>query len=143
MHHKDRRLSGCAALADFLLVGLLLPSCRGADRPAGLPLARMLTGRWFSGGSALILFAPELSYPVQIMHKLATALAIAALTFGWRDKLRLLAAARRYAALNILAAYRVLIIFQTAPHCCRRVTSSICGYRRCCYWGYPGCAAGC
>lgn len=48
------------------------------------------------------------------MYKLATALAIAALTFGWRDKLRLLAAACWYAALNILlAGLVVLIIFQT------------------------------
>lgn len=78
------------------------------------------------------------------MYKLATALAIAALTFGWRDKLRLLAAACWYAALNILlAGLVVLIIFQTGTTLLQTGNLAVyLRYRRCCYWGFPGCAAG-
>ena len=100
-------------LVNFLVAYLLLQAA-GVLTGQRAAFARMLTGSVCAAVSALILFAPELSYPVQIMYKLATALAIAALTFGWRDKLRLLAAACWYAALNILlAGLVVLIIFQT------------------------------
>ena len=100
-------------LVNFLVAYLLLQAA-GVLTGQRAAFARMLTGSVCAAVSALILFAPELSYPVQIMYKLATALAIAALTFGWRDKLRLLAAACWYAALNILlAGLVVLIIFQS------------------------------
>ena len=79
-------------LVNFLVAYLLLQAA-GVLTGQRAAFARMLTGSVCAAVSALILFAPELSYPVQIMYKLATALAIAALTFGWRDKLRLLAAA--------------------------------------------------
>ncbi len=77
-------------LVNFLVAYLLLQAA-GVLTGQRAAFARMLTGSVCAAVSALILFAPELSYPVQIMYKLATALAIAALTFGWRDKLRLLA----------------------------------------------------
>ena len=86
-------------LVNFLVAYLLLQAA-GVLTGQRAAFARMLTGSVCAAVSALILFAPEL--------------AIAALTFGWRDKLRLLAAACWYAALNILlAGLVVLIIFQT------------------------------
>lgn len=66
------------------------------------------------------------------------------MTFGWRDKLRLLAAACWYAALNILlAGLVVLIIFQTGTTLLQ--TGNLAVYLRVSpllLWGFPGCAAG-
>lgn len=100
-------------LVNFLVAYLMLQAA-GVLTGQRAPFARMVAGSACAAVSALILFAPELAYPVQILYKIATALVIAALTFGWRDRLRLLAAACWYAALNILLAGLVfLIIFQT------------------------------
>ena len=116
MHHVTRPSSlwMCCSLSIFWWPTYCckLPGVLPGQRAA---FARMLTGSVCAAVSALILFAPELSCPVQILYKLASALAIAALTFGWRDQLRLLAAACScMLLLNILlAGLVVLIIFQT------------------------------
>lgn len=100
-------------LVNFLVAYLLLQAA-GVLTGQHAPFVRMLLGSACAAASALILFAPELAYPVQLAYKLATALAITALTFGWRDPLRLAAAACWYAALNILLAGLVfLVIFET------------------------------
>ncbi len=75
---------------------------------------RMLLGSGAAALSALILFAPEQSYPVQLAYKAGTALIITAITFGWQNKRRLLTATCWYAALNIaLAGLALLVILQT------------------------------
>lgn len=75
---------------------------------------RMLLGSGAAALSALILFAPEQSYPVQLAYKVGTALIITAITFGWQNKRRLLTATCWYAALNIaLAGLALLVILQT------------------------------
>ena len=57
---------------------------------------RMLAGSGLAALSALILFAPEQPYPVQLAYKIATALAITAAAFGWRSVRRLVTAACWY-----------------------------------------------
>ena len=100
-------------LVNFLVAYLLLQAT-GVLTGQQASFPRLLLGSACAAFSALILFVPELSYPVQILYKLATALGITALTFGWRNRLRLLAATCWYAALNILLAGLVfLVIFQT------------------------------
>lgn len=75
---------------------------------------RMLLGSGAAALSALILFAPEQSYPVQLAYKVGTALIITAITFGWQNKRRLLTETCWYAALNIaLAGLALLVILQT------------------------------
>ena len=59
-------------LVNFLVAYLLLQAA-GVLTGQRAAFARMLTGSVCAAVSALILFAPELSYPVQIMYKLATA----------------------------------------------------------------------
>ncbi len=100
-------------LVNFLVAYLLLQAS-GILTGQRAIFPRMLLGSACAAASSLILFAPELAYPAQIAYKLATALAITALTFGWRAPLRLAAATCWYAALNILLAGLVfLVIFQT------------------------------
>ena len=96
-------------LVNFLVAYLLLQAA-GVLTSQHAPFVRMLLGSACAAASALILFAPELAYPAQLAYKLATALAITALTFGWRDPLRLAAAACWYAALNILLAGLVFLV---------------------------------
>lgn len=100
-------------LVNFLMAYLLLQAT-GVLTGQHAAFSRMLLGSVCATLSALILFAPELPYPVQLFYKLVTALVITAVTFGWRDKLRLAAAACWYAALNILLAGLVILaIFET------------------------------
>ena len=70
----------------------------------------MLAGSALAALSALILFAPEQPYPVQVAYKAATALGITAAAFGWRSRRRLVTAACWYAALNIALAGAVLLV---------------------------------
>lgn len=94
--------------AYFLLLAAGLLSSQRAG------FARMLLGSGAAALTSLILFAPEQTYPVQLLYKVVTALIIAAITFGWQNKRRLITAACWYAALNIaLAGLVLLIILQT------------------------------
>ena len=87
-------------LTNFLTAYLLLLAA-GALSGQRAPFARMLAGSVLAALSALILFAPEQPYPVQVAYKAATALGITAAAFGWRSRRRLVTAACWYAALNI------------------------------------------
>ena len=87
-------------LTNFLTAYLLLLAA-GALSGQRAPFARMLAGSALAALSALILFAPEQPYPVQVAYKAATALGITAAAFGWRSRRRLVTAACWYAALNI------------------------------------------
>lgn len=90
-------------LTNFLTAYLLLLAA-GALSGQRAPFARMLAGSALAALSALILFAPEQPYPVQVAYKAATALGITAAAFGWRSRRRLVTAACWYAALNIALA---------------------------------------
>ena len=87
-------------LTNFLTAYLLLLAA-GALSGQRAPFARMLVGSALAALSALILFAPEQPYPVQVAYKAVTALGITAAAFGWRSRRRLVTAACWYAALNI------------------------------------------
>ena len=84
--------------AYFLLLGAGVLSGQRANFP------RMLLGSGIAALSALILFAPEQPYCIQLAYKLITALIIVAATFGWRNRLRLLTATFWYGAMNIALA---------------------------------------
>ena len=100
-------------LVNFIVAFLLLQAA-GVLTGQRASFARMLAGSFCAALSALILFAPEQAFSVQILYKLVTALVIAAVTFGRRDWPRLLASACWFAALNILlAGLVVLVILQT------------------------------
>ena len=75
-------------LTNFLTAYLLLLAA-GALSGQRAPFARMLAGSALAALSALILFAPEQPYPVQVAYKAATALGITAAAFGWRSRRRL------------------------------------------------------
>ena len=78
---------------------------------------RMLLGSGAAALSALILFAPELPYPAQLLYKVGTALLVTAAAFGWRRPRRLLTAACWYAALNIaLAGLAFWVVLRTGTH---------------------------
>ena len=96
-------------LTNFLAAYLLLLAA-GALSGQRAPFARMLAGSALAALSALILFAPEQPYPVQVAYKAATALGITAAAFGWRSRRRLVTAACWYAALNIALAGAVLLV---------------------------------
>lgn len=96
-------------LTNFLTAYLLLLAA-GALSGQRAPFARMLAGSALAALSALILFAPEQPYPVQVAYKAATALGITAAAFGWRSRRRLVTAACWYAALNIALAGAVLLV---------------------------------
>ena len=96
-------------LTNFLTAYLLLLAA-GALSGQRAPFARMLAGSALAALSALILFAPEQPYLVQVAYKAATALGITAAAFGWRSRRRLVTAACWYAALNIALAGAVLLV---------------------------------
>ena len=87
---------------------LLLAAGLLSGQHAGFP--RMLLGSGAAALSSLILFAPEQSYPVQLLYNVATALMITAITFGWKNKRRLVTGMCWYAALNIALAGLVLVV---------------------------------
>ena len=91
----------------LLLAAGLLAGCR-----AKLP--RLLVASALAALSALILFAPELPYPVQILYKLGSGAAIVWAAFGARSLRRFLCAAFWYVTLNLLlAGLALLAIVQT------------------------------
>ena len=96
-------------LTNFLAAYFLLLAA-GALSGQRAGFGRMLTGSGLAALSSLILFAPEQPYPVQILYKIVTALAITAAAFGWRSVRRLLTAACWYAALNIALAGAVMLV---------------------------------
>ena len=90
-------------LVNFLAAYFLLLAA-GALGGLRAGFGRMLLGSGAAALSSLILFAPELPYPAQLLYKVGTALLVTAAAFGWRRPRRLLTAACWYAALNIALA---------------------------------------
>lgn len=92
----------------FLLLGTgLLSGCA-----ARLP--RMLAASALAALSSLILFAPELPYPVQLLYKFASGGCIVWAAFGFRSLRRYLCALFWYVMFNLLlAGLTLLVILQT------------------------------
>ncbi len=100
-------------LVNFLTAYFLLLAA-GALSGQRAGFGRMLAGSGLSALSALILFCPELPYPLQVAYKVATAALIVAAAFGWHGARRFAAAVCWFAALNIgLAGLALLAILQT------------------------------
>lgn len=100
-------------LVNFLIAYfLLLAAGLLSGQHAGF--GRMALGSALAALSALILFAPELSYPAQVLYKLLTACAVTGVSFGIRGWRRFVTAVCWYAALNILlAGLCILAVLQT------------------------------
>lgn len=96
-------------LVNFLAAYFLLLAA-GVFSGQRAGFGRMVLGSGAAALSALILFAPEQAYPIQLIYKLGTALIITAITFGWQHKRRLMTASCWYAALNIALAGLVLLV---------------------------------
>lgn len=100
-------------LVNFLIAYFLLLAA-GMLTGQQASFRRMLLGSVLASGSALILFAPELSYPAQVAYKLVAAGAIVGACYGMRRVRKFLSAVFWYAALNILlAGLAILAILRT------------------------------
>lgn len=100
-------------LVNFLMAWLLL-------RMAGLlsgqaaRYRRLLAASALAALASLILFAPELPYPVQLCYRAATAALICYTAFGWRAWAQFWAGVGWYTAFNLLAAgLALLYIYRT------------------------------
>ncbi|HRM85340.1 MAG TPA: sigma-E processing peptidase SpoIIGA, partial [Gemmiger qucibialis] len=86
-------------LVNFLVAYFLLQAA-GLLSSQHAAFSRMVCASGIASLSALILFAPELSYPAQIL----TACAVVGVAFGLQGLRRFVTAVCWYAALNILLA---------------------------------------
>ena len=90
-------------LVNFLVAYFLLQAA-GLLSSQHAAFSRMVCASGIASLSALILFAPELSYPAQILYKILTACAVVDVAFGLQGLRRFVTAVCWYAALNILLA---------------------------------------
>lgn len=90
-------------LVNFLVAYFLLQAA-GLLSSQHAAFSRMVCASGIASLSALILFAPELSYPAQILYKILTACAVVGVAFGLQGLRRFVTAVCWYAALNILLA---------------------------------------
>lgn len=103
-------------LVNFAAAYFLLTAA-GALAARRARFVRMLAASALAALSALILFAPELPYPLQLAYKLATAGAVTAAAFGCRPLRRWLAVTAWYACLNLLlAGLALLVILRTGTN---------------------------
>ena len=68
-------------LVNFLVAYFLLQAA-GLLSSQHAAFSRMVCASGIASLSALILFAPELSYPAQILYKILTACAVVGVAFG-------------------------------------------------------------
>ena len=90
-------------LVNFLVAYFLLQAA-GLLSSQHAAFSRIVCASGIASLSALILFAPELSYPAQILYKILTACAVVGVAFGLQGLRRFVTAVCWYAALNILLA---------------------------------------
>lgn len=90
-------------LVNFLVAYFLLQAA-GLLSSQHAAFSRMVCASGIASLSALILFAPELSYPAQILYKILTACAVVGVAFGLQGLRHFVTAVCWYAALNILLA---------------------------------------
>ena len=100
-------------MVNFLVAYFLLQAA-GLLSSQHAAFSRMVCASGIASLSALILFAPELSYPAQILYKILTACAVVGVAFGLQGLRRFVTAVCWYAALNILlAGLCIAIILRT------------------------------
>lgn len=100
-------------LTNFLIAYAIL-SAAGLLSGRQARFLRMLGASMLAAAASLILFAPELPYPVQLAYKLGTAGIIVWAAFGVRPVRAWLTAVCWYAGLNLLlGGLCILIILQT------------------------------
>ena len=90
-------------MVNFLVAYFLLQAA-GLLSSQHAAFSRMVCASGIASLSALILFAPELSYPAQILYKILTACDVVGVAFGLQGLRRFVTAVCWYAALNILLA---------------------------------------
>ena len=90
-------------MVNFLVAYFLLQAA-GLLSSQHAAFSRMVCASGIASLSALILFAPELSYPAQVLYKILTACAVVGVAFGLQGLRRFVTAVCWYAALNILLA---------------------------------------
>ena len=105
---ENRHLSDVLLLVNFL-AGYFLLLGAGVLSGCSARLTRLLAASGLAALSALILFAPELPYPVQILYKLAAAPLIVWVAFGYRGPRRFLCGVFWYVTLNLLLAGLALL----------------------------------
>ena len=100
-------------LVNFL-AGYFLLMATGLLSGCAARLPRMLAASALAALSALILFAPELPYPVQLLYKFVSGGCIVWVAFGFRSGRRFLCALFWYVMFNLLlAGLTLLVILQT------------------------------
>ena len=100
-------------LTNFL-IGYALLAAAGLLAGMQARFGRMVLASLLAASSALILLAPELTYPQQLVYKVGTAAVITAAAFGVRPLRRYAAALGWFAALNLLlAGLCILVILRT------------------------------
>lgn len=100
-------------LVNFL-AGYFLLMATGLLSGCAAKFFRMLAASALAALSALILFAPELPYPVQLLYKFGSGGCIILTAFGYRSLRRFLCALFWYVMLNLLlAGLTLLLILQT------------------------------
>lgn len=100
-------------LVNFL-AGYFLLMAAGLLSGCAAKFPRMLAASALAALSALILFAPELPYPVQLLYKFASGGCIVFAAFGYRSLRRFLCALFWYVMLNLLlAGLTLVVILQT------------------------------
>ena len=103
-------------LVNFLVAYFLLQAA-GLLSSQHAAFSRMVCASGIASLSALILFAPELSYPAQILYKILTACAVVGVAFGLQGLRRFVTAVCWYAALNILlAGLCIAVILRDEQH---------------------------
>ena len=100
-------------LTNFL-IGYALLAAAGLLAGMQARFGRMVLASLLAASSALILLAPELTYPQQLVYKVGTAAVITAAAFGVRPLRRYAAVLGWFAALNLLlAGLCILVILRT------------------------------
>ncbi len=100
-------------LVNFL-AGYFLLLAAGLLSGSEARVPRLLAASGLAALAALILFAPELPYPVQILYKLGSGAAVVWVAYGWRGIRRFLCTVFWYVTLNLLlAGLALLVITQT------------------------------
>ena len=100
-------------LVNFLIAWFLLLAA-GAVSGQRAGAARMAAASALAALSSLILLAPELPYPVQLLYKAGTAALVVLATFGWHGPRRFVTAVCWFTAFHLaLAGLAILAVLQS------------------------------
>ena len=111
-------------LVNFLVAYFLLQAA-GLLSSQHAAFSRMVCASGIASLSALILFAPELSYPAQILYKILTACAVVGVAFGLQGLRRFVTAVCWYAAL--LQTANLTVYLRISPVVLLLLSAASCG----------------